>query len=52
MLVDGLLKYRYPDFPNEMLDQIQAALATVNEHKFKIDERIAAIRSKRLPKPG
>jgi hypothetical protein len=52
MLIDGLLKFRYPDFPNDVLDQIQAALINVKEHKFKIDERIAAIRSRRLPKPG
>lgn len=48
MLLNGLLRYRYPDFPNEMLDEIERFLYGMNEHSFQIPETIAAIRAMRL----
>jgi hypothetical protein len=48
MLLNGLLRYRYPDFPNEMLDEIERFLNGMNEHSFQIPEKIAAIRAMRL----
>jgi hypothetical protein len=48
MMLNGLLRYRYPDFPNEMLDEIERFLNGMNEHSFQIPEKIAAIRAMRL----
>ena len=48
MLLDGLLKYQYPDFSSEHLDEIEEAMRDVTEHTFKIHERLAAIRASRL----
>jgi hypothetical protein len=48
MLLNGLLRYRYPDFPNEILDEIERFLNGMNEHSFQIPEKIAAIRAMRL----
>ena len=48
MLLNGLLRYRYIDFPNEMLDEIEKFLNGMNEHSFQIPEKIAAIRAMRL----
>jgi hypothetical protein len=48
MLLNGMLRYRYPDFTNEMLDQIEKFLDGLNEHAFQIPEKLAAIRTARL----
>ncbi len=51
MLMNGLLRYRYTDFSNEMLDDIERFLHGLNEHPFQIPEKIAAIRASRLLAP-
>ncbi|HKW61037.1 MAG TPA: hypothetical protein VJN89_00710 [Candidatus Acidoferrum sp.] len=48
MLLNGLLRYRHPDFTNEMLDDIERFLVGLNEHPFQIPEKLAAIRTARL----
>ncbi len=48
MMLNGLLRYRYPDFPNEMLDEIERFLNGMQEHSFQVPEKIAAIRAMRL----
>ncbi|HXM92817.1 MAG TPA: hypothetical protein VOA64_00960 [Candidatus Dormibacteraeota bacterium] len=48
MLLNGLLRYRHPDFANEMLDDIERFLVGLNEHPFQIPEKLAAIRTARL----
>jgi|GEM_PF-1965373 len=51
MLLNGLLRFRYPDFTNEMLDDIERFLDGLNEHPFQIPEKLAAIRTSRLLQP-
>jgi hypothetical protein len=51
MLLNGLLRYRYPDFTNEMLDDIEKFLIGLKEHPFQIPEKIAVIRTARLMRP-
>jgi len=48
MLLNGLLKYRYPDFSNEMLDEVERLTHGLGEHPFMIPAKIAAIRALRL----
>lgn len=48
MLLNGLLKYRHPDFTNQMLDEIERLTHGLNEHTFMIPGKIAAIRAGRL----
>lgn len=48
MLLNGLLRYRYPDFKNQMLDEIERLTHGLNEHTFMIPGKIAAIRAGRL----
>ena len=48
MMINGLLRYRYPDFSNDMLDEIEKFLDGMKEHSFQIPEKIAAIRAMRL----
>ena len=48
MLLNGLLKYRHPDFTNHMLDEIERLTHGLNEHPFLIPGKIAAIRVSRL----
>jgi hypothetical protein len=50
MLLNGLLRYRYPDFSNQMLDEIERMTHGLNEHLFLIPARLAAIRASRLQK--
>jgi len=52
MLLNGLLRYRHPDFTNEMLDDIERFLDGLNEHPFQIPEKLAAIRTTRLLRPS
>src|SRR6185295_16030040 len=51
MLLNVLLKYRHPDFTNQMLDEIERMIHGLNEHPFLIPAKIAAIRASRLSKP-
>jgi hypothetical protein len=51
MLLNGLLRNRYPEFTNEMLDDIERFLDGLNEHPFQIPEKLAAIRTARLLRP-
>jgi hypothetical protein len=48
MLLNGLLKFRYPDFTNEMLDEIERMTHGLKEHAFLIPAKIAAVRASRL----
>ena len=50
MLINGLLKYRYPDFTSQTLDDIERTIhgLNVNEHPFLIPAKLAAIRTARL----
>jgi hypothetical protein len=48
MLLNGLLRYRHPDFTSEMLDEVERFLDGLNEHSFQIPEKLAAIRTARL----
>jgi hypothetical protein len=50
MLLNGLLRYRHPDFTNEMLDEIERTIHGLKEHPFLIPAKIAAIRAARLAK--
>lgn len=52
MLLNGLLRYRHTDFTNEMLDEIERFLDGMNEHRFQIPEKLAAIRTARLLQPS
>ena len=52
MLFSGLLRYRHPDFTNEMLDDIERFLGGLNEHAFQIPEKLAAVRTARLLGPS
>jgi hypothetical protein len=48
MLLNGILKYRYPDFTDQMLDEIERMTHGLNENLFLIPAKIAAIRASRL----
>ena len=48
MLLNGLLKYQYPDFSNHMLDEIERLTHGLKEHPFLIPAKLAAIRASRL----
>lgn len=47
-LLDALLKFRHSSFTPENLDSIERSLSAVKEHKFRIEERLVAIRAYRL----
>jgi hypothetical protein len=48
MLLNGLLKYRFPDFTNAMLDEVERLTDGLGEHPFLIPAKLAAIRASRL----
>jgi hypothetical protein len=48
MLINGLLKYRHPEFTNQMLDDIERMIDGLDEHTFLIPAKLAAIRAERL----
>ena len=50
MMINGLLRYRHPDFTGEMLDDIERMTHGLDEHPFLIPAKLAAIRASRLPK--
>ena len=51
MLLNGLLKYRHPDFTNSNLDDIEKLTHGLDEHPFLIPAKLAAIRAGRLIAP-
>ena len=51
-LIDGWLRFAHSDFSDQDLDDIELFLDGVNEHTFRIKERINAIRSYRIAKGG
>jgi len=51
MMLNGLLRYRHPDFTPDMLDTIERFLQGSQEHSFRIPQKIAAIRARRLLSP-
>lgn len=51
ILLNGLLRYRHPEFTNTMLDEIEKFLDGLNEHSFQISEKLASIRTARLLRP-
>ena len=52
MMLNGLLRYRHPDFTSDMLDTIERFLQGSQEHSFRIPRKIAAIRAQRLLLPA
>lgn len=50
MLLNGMLKYRHPDFTSEMLDEIERLIHNLDEHPFLIPQKLSAIRTSRLAK--
>jgi len=49
-LLDGLLKYEYPKFSIEMLNDIEQSLKGIKEYTFRISERLLAVRAFLLAK--
>lgn len=49
-LLDGLLKYEYPKFSTEMLNDIEQFLKGIKEDTFRISERLLAVRTILLKK--
>lgn len=47
-MLDGLLKFRHPDFSDDDLDTIELFVDGLKEHTFSISERLVAIRAYRL----
>ena len=47
-LLDALLKFRHSSFTPGNLDSIERSMSAVKEHKFRIEERLVAIRAYRL----
>ncbi len=47
-LLDALLKFRHSSFTSENLDSIERCITAVEEHTFRVEERLAAIRAYRL----
>jgi len=48
MLLNGLLRYRYQDISDAMLDEIEGFVHGLNEHLFLIPAKLATIRAGRL----
>lgn len=48
MLLNGLLRFRYPDLTAADLDQIEAFTDGMQEHTFQIPAKLAAVRTSRL----
>jgi len=52
-LLDGLLRFEHPEFSKELLEKIELFIDNLDEHTFRIPERLSAIRTFRLNnKPG
>lgn len=47
-LLDGLLRYEHQHFSPELMDEIERSIEGIQEHTFRVRERIAAIRAYRL----
>ncbi len=48
MFLNGLLKYRHPDFTNDMLDEIERTIHGLDERPALIPAKLAAIRASRF----
>ena len=48
MLLNGMLKYRHPDFTSDMLAEIERFIQNLDEHPFLIPQKLSAIRTSRL----
>lgn len=48
MMFNGLLRYRHPDFTQLMLDALERFLQGSDEYPFRIPQKIAAIRARRV----
>lgn len=48
LMFNGLLRYRYPDFTPESLDTLERFVRESGERSFRIPQKIAAIRARRL----
>lgn len=48
IFLDALLRFRHTNFSPEMLDYIEQYIEGIDEHTYRIPERLAAIRSFRL----
>jgi len=51
-MLDGLLRFDHPPFTEKDLDEIERFLEGLEEHAFRIPERLVAIRAARLAKKG
>jgi len=51
-LINGLLRYEHPSFSDKELDLIEVFISNVEEHAFRIDEKINSIRSFRISRAG
>jgi hypothetical protein len=49
-LLDGLLKFKHPEFDDTLLDKIEKFIQGIDEHTFRIQERLVAIRADRFRK--
>lgn len=47
-LLDGLLRFEHPEFSKELLERIELFVDGLDEHVFRIPERLSAIRAFRL----
>jgi len=47
-VVDGLLRFEHSLFSDDLLDDIERTIDGIEEHPFRIPQRIAAIRALRL----
>ena len=47
-LIDGMLRFEHPSLTEEDLDEIEGFVRGVEEHSFRILERVAAVRAFRV----
>lgn len=47
-LLDGMLRFEHPSFSDDDLDDIEAFVKDIEEHAFRIEERVAAVRAYRV----
>ncbi len=50
-ILDGLLRFEHASFPVELLEKIEVFVDGLDEHLFRIPERLSAIRAFRLNNP-
>lgn len=47
-LIDGMLRFEHPSFTEEDLDEIEGFVRGIEDHSFRILERVAAVRAFRV----